>query len=637
MLKTIQKMGLIFRNVFSGLRGDRLALSFQVKDLIGDMESLLAGTESRFLNLGLIFQAINKDTEQFTDQIVQAMTLLNARDEQAGFFHLRTYGIQCVDNLFENQQSISESLGVFEQVIVALTRLALACDDTDKIVLLLNVIALNIRIESNRSDASRDMFNVFIEEVKALARQMKEVTQSLYSDSAKIRKGHILSMGEIRKNLSRITDLANTAHKDMDESALHLKILMDKILESLDAAAACTRDMAGQTAEIVVALQFHDIVRQKIEHIIAAFVEVEHTLSRDRKTLWQSDYRNDLMNTCQVLAVQDAQLEGGISEIHEAHNGISSALNAIDLMVGLLYQESAPHVLGNQETGSPDDPFNRLMVCMRSLDGIRNESMTLGKHVGDQIRIASEATADLRKYVDEVGYISLDLHRKALNAIIKADHLGELGQGIEVFAQEVTTTSQDTNRFATCVVEVIQSVQAMSESLAGGGLSEKSVVEQDYSKGLDALARSYAIFQMNIDKVAGQFLNIRKKLKEARDELDFIHGFSRDMEGIRDKVLDLIHRASSIVDSTLHPELTQVNGSLYTMESERLAHDRVLKKALNGSGIHETLGLPNGPEQPDQVVIFQEEKPVDELGSTGNDDINDGDDDEPLGDNVELF
>jgi len=163
MHKIKQTMELAFRNVFSGVRGTRERLSLQIKDLITDMDDHLAGTESRFLDLGMIFQSIHQETGQFTDKVAQTMASLNTQDDQSCLADITTHVASSVKALFEHQQAIADSLAVFENVLKALSHLSQTCEDTDKITLLLNVISLNIGIESNRSDQSRDMFKDFID------------------------------------------------------------------------------------------------------------------------------------------------------------------------------------------------------------------------------------------------------------------------------------------------------------------------------------------------------------------------------------------------------------------------------------------------------------------------------------------
>lgn len=662
MHKIKKTMGLAFRNVFSGVRGTRERLSLQIKDLITEMNDHLEGTESRFLDMGMIFQSIHQETGQFTDKVARTMASLNAQDEQSCLTDITTHVARSVKALFDHQKAISDSLAVFEKVLQALSHLSRTCEDTDKISLLLNVIALNIGIESNRAEESRDMFKVFIEEVKVLAGQMKQISHNLYTDSESIRQGHILSMEEIRRNLSGISDLAQKARKEMDESALYMKTLMDKVLESLDASAACTRDMTRQAGEIVVALQFHDIIRQKIEHIIASLSEGENMLVTNKGPLWACDYRDDLRRIVQVLTVQDHQLSEIISEIQGAQQGISQALQGIDGKVVQLYRESVSQVITGKDQGAGADPFNRLMACMRSIERISTESGDLSQQVEQRVEKASVATAELQKHVDEVGHISLELHRKALNAIIKADHLGDLGRGIEVFAQEVTTSSQDTTRFAESVVQVIQSVREMTRDLADQALvvNDPDAQNQSLSRDLDELAQAYAAFQDNIHDVAEQYYRIEENIKKARRGLDFFTVFERGMSALQEKVQALIALGNSFVNEEKPSELFWANDSHYTMESERIAHARAI--ARNNSGMldeRHSMGQDQSSDvmffedEPDQssdvmlfgeepepssdVILFEETPTADDQTVTHDNEIKDGEDDDSLGDNVELF
>jgi methyl-accepting chemotaxis protein len=623
-------MALMARHIFSGAPGVRNRLSREIRTLIADLETLMNGTEARFLDLGRLFQDIHRKAGDVSSQVICCMDLIRSDDDGSGLTGLTDETTRFVQALFDQQAAIGKRLAAVEEIIAALSQLTGLCDDSNHIVLLLSVIALNIGIESRRCDASQDMFTVFIEEVRALAVEIGQVAADLDREARDIRRDHRAALKTSRAHLLRMSDLARVAREDMDQATRTLTDLMKGTRVSLDAAAACTRQIGSRAAEIVVALQFHDIIRQKVEHITATLTETADQLKRPSGRIGRRAGLDQVRTGVTVLRIQERQLDDIHHDIAEAVEGMSLALEGIEDHVVGLYRESRGF-LAEGKTGD-EDPVDRLMACLQSLAGVQEECLTLSAAVTDQVHVGAAATANLQRHVTAVKRISLELHRKALNAIIKAAHLGNEGRSIEVFAQEVTTSSQAANRFVEQVIQIIGTVQTLTEGLLADETSEAKALDggdaHDLSRSMDELARTRQAIETHQEAMAEPFADLEKALGRAREQLMFFPDWLQDLDGLIRRLSPMIENATTVagLDFSDVAGAGMISTDHYTMESERRAHEQAL------GGRDES----GGPEE--QMILSDQdigEQIKDDEGEKR--DAPEGKESGDLGDNVELF
>ncbi|GAB6097559.1 methyl-accepting chemotaxis protein [Desulfatiferula olefinivorans] len=620
-------MALILGRVFSGATWIRHRLAGDIGALIVDLTTLMDGTETRFLDLGRRFQDIHQKAGDVTARVIQCLDLIRSGDDASGLTGLTDGASRFVEALFDQQAAIGKRLDAVKDIGGALAKLSGLCDESNHIVLLLNVIALNIGIESRRCDASQDMFTVFTEEVRALAVDIGQVAADLDREAQDIRRDHRAALNAGQAHLVRMSELARAARNDMEQAARTLTGLMDGTCASMDAAADCVRRIGDRAAEIVVALQFHDIVRQKIDHIIAALTEAADQLKGPSVRFAWRGGRDRIRFAVTVLRIQERQLSGIYRDIADAVDGMARALEGIDDQVAGLYRQSPGLSTGDNPGG--EDPVERLSACLKSLSGVRDECLTLSEAVTDQVTRGAAAAARLQRHVAAVKRISLELHRKALNAVIKAAHLGDRGRSIEVFAQEVTTSSRAANDFVEQVIRIIGTVQSLTDGLLAddrsGGSSLDADDGYDLTRGMDDLARIRQTVASHREAMVEPLAGLEKAIGQTREHRAFFSGRLKDLDALIRRLSPMIAEGSAAagLDSSPAPAPGMIRTDHYTMESERRAHEQALSAT-------------DEPDAPAERKIPAEED-IGEQQADGEGESPKRKESEDFGDNVELF
>ena len=593
--------------------GQRAAMERKVSGLILDLEQTLADVEPRFLDLGGSFQTLYEETRCFSVWVGETIDLASGGSADTTLTGTAGYARDCVSRLKSLQADMLESLTIFETVEKGLEELEKQSADAEKIVLLLKVIVLNIGIESHRAKEAADMFQSFIGEVRELSGHVDQVIRSLHRDSEMIRKDHRKSVEEIRLHVSRLSRLADRADQELKESARQIEAMMAKTLHSLNANRESGRAMEQRLGDIVMALQMHDIIRQRVDGVIRDLYGTEEMI---REAGPSSGGEAGAV----ALTGQSEQLEDIVADVDRTCREVSMSFKGTERHLADLYRDVGERVRESRDLTSDKNPFSLLASSLKSLNTLMAESAFLGRVVDRRIAEASDKVQALSGYVKSVESISVDLQRKALNAIIKAAHLGEMGRGIEVFAREVGTASRASTLFAENVVASISGIRQMVETLNRSSEEPSGdALSGNLLEGSDRILKSWEKFSENAEKVAIQFEKIESIIGRAESELVFFEEFSGELNGYAARMRELAEAMSGKAPAFL--------------PRQRL--EFLAAPALSGSAVPGlAMGREDAAGDEQKITISDDIKPVPETAPEPDDDRGDC---KGLGDNVELF
>ncbi len=617
----------------------------QLSGLSQSIASLMADVEPDFLKIGQKLQGIYSESEELSQMVMDAVEFVDNGTDDMSLANVGELAQESVEKLKSFQSEISESLESLYSGRRHLEKLSGLCTQTDKIPLLLNVIALNIAIESNRSEKSNEMFAAFIEEVKHLSKQMGAISQALYDDTESTRLQQINSQEKLSKHLNQLSNLSGSAEKIVDEATSEIRQLMDTSLSSLKKAGACSSDIASQVSQIVMAIQFHDIVRQQIEHVVMALSDAEKLCTRPPRDADHDFSLNDTVSRAYLIVeLQNAQIQNAVSEIDDAYRKILNAFEAIEINETELVRCMGRSITNIADENKAKSPFSVITASLESLNDLMSDADNLNRQVEKAFSEATEATSELSKHIEDVQKLSLDLHRNAMNAIIKSAHLGDLGCTLEVFAKEVARTSDNTNNFTEGVTEIISKIK----KLRGGLKKEPSNIHEQNSltdktseitlhQSKQTISNAYHMFLENSSMTSKLSQKLESSIANAKSELSFMPEFSNKMTLLLKQSEALLQQIDRW--RRADHQNTATGGSdtskRYTMESERAVH-LSLNEEMPATGLSEIAPEDSANDINSNIDLFEEEE------ISGEESINtetDEPSDENSGfdDNIELF
>jgi len=551
-----------------------------------------------------------------------------------------------------------------------LLRLSDICGGLGKTGLSLNVVGLNIAVESSRSAASGEMFAVFTDEIRGLSRRISQISESIRDAGARNRRDHLAAHQKIQGSLDSLSRLVAEAESIVGGSLERIRELIDFSRQALERSTEGSREIGRLVGEVVVAIQFHDISRQKVEHVSAAMADAASLLRAPAEPLPVIRGR-----VHRLLTLQGGQLREMVDEIYAARRRAAEAFRDLTSAVTDLVADAD---LLDAGEGAED----RLTHHRRGLEkGLRQlrELLKRGREMDREIhRIAeegAEAASGLSEHIDRVRGISFDLHLKALNAVVKSARLQREGRALEVLAQEVSKLSAQSGGFVDDVVEILESLVSLSLDLdLMDDEDANEGADRDIADGLAEMAERFDQFQADAARAPERSRALQAEIEAAGETLGFLDSLGRELSERIAELAVLVDRFAPWSRAAWKgsAETLEQAAHRYTMESERRLHSRhfeqaavaALTEAPEGDGVElfdkespgllpDDAGLGDGPRKetkadesaepggtgksgdPDEIFWTEPEADAPADGESESSAEPSGEDD--LGDNVELF
>ncbi|MDP1946033.1 MAG: methyl-accepting chemotaxis protein [Nitrospirota bacterium] len=242
--------------------------------LSGQMKSVIAETEQAVMSLSTRFSDIS---QRASEQAAGAASLFvgNGQDTTglldqsetmlSGFVQdvmtASTIGMSVSDVMDEVSRQTKSIAGILGEI-------QFIADQT-------RLLALNAAIEAARAGEHGRGFAVVADEVTKLANRSGQAASNINLLVKAVQRSTAHAMSEI-KQLSSVDLTKTLSMKDLLDTTTKALCARTAILQdSVQASQARAHELTRDIAQIVMALQFQDITRQKLEHVIEPLSEIE--------------------------------------------------------------------------------------------------------------------------------------------------------------------------------------------------------------------------------------------------------------------------------------------------------------------------------------------------------------------------
>ena len=581
-----------------------------IEDMAREIMELNASTEEEFLQLGSKLQGIYQNSREVSRISATVAELLSGEQITGSISGLREVFAR-VEDLEAQSKRYAEVLDHLREVM---GKVGASLVGFHRFVQKLNVYCTSTRIESSRLRENDMGFDTLSDDINKLAGEVEIKTASILE---RLETLNVL----IRENLRKVQELESRQRGGtrtiLDNTRASLASLEQKHELSRAAAeriAACFGELSEIIGEIVSSIQFHDITRQQMEHVAESLTN-QGSAAAEAPGLELSVTAGDI---CELQSIQlrhaSGKLTGAVDEIIK--NLGATARKVEDITKGSLQIAGDAE---NTDSSSLCGLEERIKLIASALGDYGKAGGDLASTMGS----ITEAVADMSTFVVDIERIGVAIKLIALNAVVKAAHLGEDGAALGVIADAIHSLSFDTGQETSAITEAFQSVIAYSEqSFSGAGFdgSRNGETVEEMASGLGQLTTGLREINKDVSsKLALLEKTGRNLLKEIEETAFRIHVHERvseTAERIASKLDETVAHiresapASGSMDAERRAELLRELEKSYTMNSEREIHQ--LATASKASDLPENLPGLNATEA----------------------DENTADD---LGDNVELF
>ncbi len=449
------------------------------------LHELSGSTEGEFIQLGEKLQEFYFRTKVLSELSSQVATCLSGEELKQNMD-----GLQAVFAQIHEQEALSgKGVSVLSSLLVRFEAIGAQLGRFDQTIRNLHALCNLIKIES-ASLGSRDTgFSALGEEVKKLAANVTAKTAELMD--------HSMNLADmIRQGLQRMTDFEKTQQG-------HSRLILDQAVQSLSAMTQrnqSSSETLGEIAtrwkrisqsigEVVSSMQFHDITRQRLEHVRDALRDVGERLgpSDSAKTgeipskPWQI-FRKRIENRSEALSglsdaivpcqVQSVQLKDADADLLSAVGRIIENLKRIASEITVMSEEM--QTLAGADSQKEESFLSDLEKKLSSLGEAIASYGEINREWSASMERITDSARDMTVFIREIDKIGIQMRLISLNASIHAAHLGQEGAALGILAESISRLSNETSGK---IDEISGTLRAVMEEAGSFALSRTAQPE----------------------------------------------------------------------------------------------------------------------------------------------------------------
>ncbi len=411
------------------------------------LDSVEQLTEQAFLRLGA---QVGSGQQRVTALAHEAAVLLSPDSgETAGqiVMRLQLLAERCALWLDEARRKSQEIYTILEALQHDVSTLQNPREGLCKIVKVLQNLRVATRIEAARSDGHGAL--VLGQELQGLSQTMHE------------KIGFIAERCELLDTLLR---RALQVEQQAQEGALgvagteiiHARRILTGVagqcLQASDHTVLLQRhsaELASSFGELVAALQFQDITRQRLQHISRTL----HELSASRAVHAEAGIGR-------ICRLQQEQLQWATEEFAAAIDRLEENLQRMAFEVQLLADETGAAVIADGEEQS-----SRVAPSLQAVIECLQKVQTTHLAASQALFAVNQAVGDVALLTDEIEELGEEMQLLAQNAAISAAHGTRSGAGLTVIADNIQLLAEDAGRHARTLTDRCRLVSARAVKL----------------------------------------------------------------------------------------------------------------------------------------------------------------------------
>ncbi|MEF3696937.1 methyl-accepting chemotaxis protein [Desulfolutivibrio sp.] len=550
---------------------------------------VVAARERDFLSLGERLHHLRSKSEELAERAaaLAATTSGESMDEVLGNLSTELEQMTGVCEMGNSRESLEELTSV-RGIVADLEKIS---SEFGRIVKRLSMLGISTRIESARLGTQGLGFSTLSDDVEKLAAniigyagQINERNRALRGlvDEAEVKTKSVVDsqercssviFGGLHENIETLSRLAAT-------SAALSETISDK-----------TRTVTENVSSAVLSMQFHDIVRQQVEHVEQAMGDVDQVVAArfaDQPLETERDGFGD--EDREVVAWIGDVLDLQCSQLGNARERF---VNAVETLVENLRDiaESIMSIGGEVLGVAGDDrsgaDLGRVAQDVAQVKDALRGFAAKGEELAGIMSSVAGTISEMSGYVGKIEDVGSEIELIAINASIKAAHTGEQGAALGVLASAIQGLSVEARQQTDEVSRILRDVAKSSNILQDNASISYDVSRVDeVSAHLDGLLGQ--IGDMNRKRTA-MFAEIGEKSAELGEAVqglasgvhfheevgDRLESVRRDLDAFR----ALSKRIVPVESDVRRPDRLRELFGRYTMEAERDVHESVFGAA----------------------------------------------------------
>lgn len=547
-----------------------------LKDNISGLKGLIKNSEQDFLTISDKLHSYISRSRKLQDKSSNVAISITEKVLEKGISELNWLLKHISEFLSKSVSEIKTNKEQLDNVLVNIEDIIEQIDDFETIVKHLKMLGVSTKIESSRLGNDDEGFFALAEKVDNLSKVISEQTSTIF------KKAFSLS-NTIRKTTSYLSVMEKEQNNQVEliinKTNLTLGIFEKKCSESYkkaDGIALNSEKIGTCISGIVTSVQFHDIIRQKMEHVQEALLAtVENNTPLFEGKLIPHGISDELEIIHDVCELQTSQLESALSEFTSAVSGIISNLTEVDKNVDKILSETA-NFLGEKAMLSGDS-LNEIQTDLSTISAGLRKGAEISVELSASIKSVLEIVENLAGHFSQIEEVGTEIEIIAINARIKAAHTGLNGTALGVLAESIQKLSLDAKERTGKTTKILERIETATHKLKTNASDKEEedsqIIQLKIDEILKTIIEQYNHCNFSISEMKTEVEHFKKEIKKTAEGITIQNVAKSTISEIIKKLGRIVKTIKKSVKINANKEQnTQGLLNLYTMQSERNTH-----------------------------------------------------------------
>ncbi len=559
-------------------RNDLVDIVSQLSDIMKTLEERVLDAETPFISLGEAVQSTYFQSLTLKEHISTTLSMVDGDGDQTINNSVRRLVSSSIEQLESCKTDITECMENDDTIVDLLKDLEHSCSTMYQIALYLNIISVNIRVTASNI-AGAGTFASVSETTRLLSKDIQSISNEILDKTLLSLREHTSMFRDTYKENKNIRASGRRAEKDLhrvkrtiDSITLHSK-------ETLTDLDSTIHEITDKIGDIVVSIQFHDRMRQRVEHVNHGLSDTNMLLNKffelDKSHSGDDVVDPLLKEAYLILSMQADQITSIIRDLTGVYQDGKSRLHE------LLHEiSSLPSLISADKSNS----INLLKEIFENYYEIVSKAVSVRDTIISTAVKSAEHSAEILNYLSTIRSWGHSAKLVSLNATIMSAKLGSGGGSLTILSQDIVRQAAKLQSVITHIEEIVHAINTDIENMKTGENTESNSMATIEEKS-DELTGLFDTYTENLTtRVQEYLLGLTEKSKKGEEELSFIPQLIDEL-GHSQKVLEKSKSDLLAIEPSLEHEMLDRSALLetlsksYTMEEERLIHERYFGKS----------------------------------------------------------
>jgi len=424
-------------------------------------------------------------------------------------------------------QDVSRRLASSAQETTALLAIS---NDLQKSLVPLKYIAFHFRLEGSRLPSEDSAFaETLYEDMRGVVGYMKQAGDSQERTLMTVLNKLSAATLSVERTSASYALQATESEEKIAHNLDLLSIVPRDLLRVQNQASALGTVLANGIREAVKALQGHDAIRQRLEHILGALAHLHESKNKDQED-----------EPGHALLLQRQQAKGLLELIVNTGSRIERELNSVIGCAQGIAGDGSTGSSSHDEVSKFEEAVDRLASLSAEVAGLLAGEEKMGNFVVTQIDPICEL---LSANSHELEVVARSLKRLALNVLIDAEKMPS-ARGISVLGLWTSETAEDILKLARGQNDQFAQLGATLQSQGAAAAADVQEVESCRRSLLtqhagDSLRNSRRIECDVVTRLSQEAAQLREKTEALVQSLKFVDE-GRELLGDLDVTIDFL-------------------------------------------------------------------------------------------------